>query len=438
MDDLQWVRSVKQEWNKRNRNNMNNKQLLPLSEQTLDENDIVYAIDSLLSGQLSMSNKVEHFEKEFAKYIGAPYAVMVNSGSSANLLALSVAINPARVNLLNTLNPLTPGSEVLVPAICWSTSIAPIIQCGLVPVLVDVEKDNLNISIDDMLNKITKNTKAIILVHVLGNSCDMTKLMDVVKHHSILLIEDTCESLGSTYGCKKLGTFGEFGTYSFFFSHHITTGEGGMVVCHNIEDYNLLRCLRAHGWTRHLTNKDEINSKYSGIDNRFLFVNIGYNLRPMEICGALGICQLYKLDNINMQRNNNYYLLKNTIKTHNLWNNQFKFIKPVEHCNPAWFGFVIILTIGQINNKNNIKNNNIKNDNIKNEYVEYLSSHGIDNRPIVSGNFANQPIMKLYNIKHSAMPNADYISNGLFIGLHNSVMDISKISDILLNYNGFK
>lgn len=224
----------------------------PLIENTYDQTDIDVMIDVLRSDKLTMGKKVEQFEREFSKYIGSNYSIMVNSGSSANLLAMSVATNYMRKNKLNT------GDKIIIPNICWSTSIWPLIQMGLIPVFVDVDPDTMNIDINELKKIITPDIKGIMVVHILGNCTNMNEIMNIVNDNNLFLIEDTCESLGSTYNGKKLGTFGDFGTYSFYYSHHITTIEGGMIVCNNKEDYELLKCLRSHGWIRQLDDKEKI------------------------------------------------------------------------------------------------------------------------------------------------------------------------------------
>jgi len=170
-------------------------------------------IDSLLTGQLSMGPNVLKMEEAFCKYTGSKYAVMVNSGSSANLLALSAAYF---VHLDNEKKCLRPGSEVLVPAVCWSTSVWPIVQLGLKPVFVDVDPFTLNVCLKDLRKKITKNSSGFVAVHVMGNACNMDELLEICEEFNLVLIEDTCESLGSKFKNKLLGTFGEYGTYSFF------------------------------------------------------------------------------------------------------------------------------------------------------------------------------------------------------------------------------
>merc|ERR1719401_2913492 len=219
----------------------------------------------LLSGRLTLGANVEQAEKEFAAKVGSPYAVMVNSGSSANLLAVSAIVNKFRAVHCDA------GDEVLVPAVSWSTSVFPLIQCGLKPVFVDTDAKTFNVTLETLEKAMTPRVKALMAVHVLGNSICMRDLATFVKKHNLMLVEDTCESLGSFWqdesGKKKmLGTLGDFGSYSFYFSHHITSGEGGAVVCKTEEDYNFVRCLRAHGWTRHLTNKDKVEANYPSID----------------------------------------------------------------------------------------------------------------------------------------------------------------------------
>ena len=202
---------------------------------------------------------------------------MVNSGSSANLLMLSTLVNPLFKNSLKI------NDEVLIPAICWSTSLWPIVQLGLKPIFVDVDLSTLNISIKDLKNKITNKTKAIMCVHVLGISSDMDEIKKICKKKKILILEDTCESLGASFNKSSLGTIGEFGSYSFYYSHQITSGEGGMVVCNNTKNYNILKSLRSHGWSRDTIFHKEYKKKYKNLDDKFLFINSGYNLRPTEI-----------------------------------------------------------------------------------------------------------------------------------------------------------
>ena len=255
----------------------------------LIEKDINLAIKVIKSKQLTMSKITNNFEKEFSKYLGVKYSVMVNSGSSANLLSLFVA--KYSYNLKN-------GDEVIIPSICWSTSLWPIIQAGLKPVFVDVNLRDYNASLEEIISKISKKTKAILLIHVLGTSLKIDKLLKFTKKKKILIIEDTCESLGSKFKNKYLGTFGNFGTFSFYYSHQITSGEGGMVVTNNKKDYDLLKIMRAHGWDRDIdTNKR--NSK------KFNFINMGFNLRPLEVSAVIANNQLKRLKKFSLIRSIN-------------------------------------------------------------------------------------------------------------------------------------
>lgn len=389
----------------------------PLGQDVHDSDDITKMIGTLLSEKFTMGEQVEKFEKMFAEYMGVKYAIMVNSGSSANLLALSALTN-------YKCNKLSPGDEVLVPAVCWSTSVFPIIQCNLKPIFVDVDPKTLNIDLDDLKNKITNKTKAIMLVHVLGNSTDMEKLMEIINEHNLILVEDTCESLGSTYSNQYLGTFGCMGTYSFYYSHHITCVEGGMVITNDDQYYELVKCLRAHGWTRSLKNKEQIHAEHPDVDPRFTFVNLGYNVRPMEIQGTMGISQLDKLKSKNDNRKLNYKNIKGKIEN----DPRCKFLsfpQEIEKGDIAWFGVTLFLDEG-----------------IKlSEYLDYLTKNGVENRPIITGNMVRQPVIKdLYpELNPSDFKGAERCHyRGLFIGLPSSLMPdelVQELVDVLLGYN---
>lgn len=394
----------------------------PLIASTLFSEEIIAAIETILSGQLTMGTEVRDFERAFANKVGAPFAVMCNSGSSANLLALAALTNHLRSKRLS------PGDEVLLPAVCWSTSLWPIVQMGLIPVFVDVDPITMNVDMNDLKLRITSKTRGILAVHVLGNMCDVKSLMEICENHDLFLIEDTCESLGSTYHGKQLGTFGQFGCFSFYFSHHITTGEGGMVVCQTQEDADLLRCLRAHGWTRELSNKDALHQEYSHIDARFMFVNLGYNFRPMEISGAIGKHQLLRLDSMNANRKENRERLMKALKSHEKWNSQMRFpVAPDDSADPAWFGFVALL---RQEFRTRLP-----------AYLSYLTDSKIENRPIVSGNFVHQPAIKTLGLKvdPEGYPGADDLGTcGFFIGVHTyrlSEPQIQYLTNTMLDFD---
>lgn len=374
--------------------------------------DIIAGIETLLSGRITMSKITKKFEQKFANYIGSKHALMVNSGSSANLLAVFSSVNP------RSKNKLRQNDECLIPAICWSTSLWPIVQAGLKPKFVDVELNSFNLDLNKLEKKITSKTKAIMAVHVLGNSAKMSELMRIVKKYNLTLIEDTCESLGSTYNGKYLGTFGKFGSYSFYVSHQLIAGEGGMLVCNNSEDYKIAHTLRAHGWDRGLKKKQ---------NTEFNFINSGFNLRPLDLTAAIGLSQLKRLKQSIKTRTYNRNKIINSILNSEKWNNQLSFLEPQEKLKPSWFGVPILL------NKRLIK--------FKRQYLKQLNNNGIETRPIISGNFLNQPSIDLYklNNKKEKFPIAQDIENrGFFIGLHTKRIEekeIIKLTNNLLSIN---
>ena len=362
----------------------------PLLEKGFTTNDIMKGIEVLLSSKITMSEITKKFENNFSKFVGSKYSLMVNSGSSANLLAANVLINPKKKDRLKV------GDEFIIPAICWSTSLWPLIQCGLKPKFLDVNINNY--CLDEKLLKKDKKTKLIMNIHILGNSPNMDKLNDFVKSNNMYLIEDTCEALGSKFRSKYLGTFGDFGTYSFYYSHQITSGEGGMVVCKTKEDYELLYTMRSHGWDRGLKN---IKKK-----NNFNFVNSGFNLRPMDLTAAIGLSQLKRLNKMIKSRSQNRKLIINKIKSSRFWDNQFTFFNPSKNLEPSWFGLPLLI------NKKLIKH--------KEKFLKYLNSSKIETRPILSGNFLNQPACKLYNFRHNKKKlrvSQEIEDRGFFIGL---------------------
>ena len=315
----------------------NKKFIYPLLEHTFSSKDLISAIKVILSGQMTMSNVTQQFEKQFAKFVNAKYAVMVNSGSSANLLATFASCNPKRKMRFKY------GDEAIIPALCWPTSLWPLVQAGLKPVFVDPEVKSLNLDVDKIISSITSKTKLIMLVHVLGNGTNVEKLKKIAKKKKIILIEDTCESLGSKFKKKCLGTFGDFGTYSFYFSHQISSIEGGMVVCDSFSDYQILLAMRSHGWSRNVKVDKEIIKKYSNIDKRFLFINSGFNLRPTDINAAIGLSQLTKAKKFQKNRLLNRKRLMQSLLKSKAWNDQFSFFHPSKNIDPSYFGFPIFL-----------------------------------------------------------------------------------------------
>jgi CDP-4-dehydro-6-deoxyglucose reductase, E1 len=388
----------------------------PLLSNAFSNEDILEGQKVLKSKQITMSVKTKLFERKFAKYVGSKYALMVNSGSSANLLALSLLTNPLRKKRLK------PGDEIIIPVVCWSTSLWPIVQHGLKPIFVDIDLNNINISIDKLNEAITKKTKAIFCVHVLGLSANMRKIKDIAKKKNLMIIEDTCESFGSKYNNKYLGTFGEAGTYSFYYSHQITSGEGGMIVCHNKQDYEILLSLRSHGWAREKFIQKKYNKNFANLDSRFLFVNSGYNLRPTEIQAAIGLSQFKRKNIFKKNREFNRNLIIKKVYKNKNFNNQISFLDVEKNVDPSWFGLAVFVD-------KKYKDQKFK-------YLNYLEKVGIETRPIISGNFMNQPAIKLYglNKKQKKFENAQLLENlGFFIGLHTLKMNSNLAEYVAYN-----
>ena len=255
-----------------------------------------------------MGKNVNLFEKKFAKYLNRKFAVMVNSGSSANLLGLASLFYKKN-------KPLKRNDEVIVPAIAWSTTYSPMQQFGLKLKIVDVDLKDLNVDINKVISAITKKTKMIVGVSILGAPAELQKLRNICNKKKIYLFEDNCESLGAKIKNKKTGSFGDISTHSFFFSHHITAIEGGMIVTDNYELYCLMKSMRAHGWTRDLPKNNVLNyNSKKGLYEQYNFILPGYNLRPTEISATAGIEQLKKLNKMINVRNKNLELFNKLFK----------------------------------------------------------------------------------------------------------------------------
>lgn len=394
-----------------------------LTNSTLTSKDINLAIKVIKSQKITKGKYTQLVENAFKRKLGR-YSIFVNSGSSANLLAFSLLINKYRKS-----NILNNGDEVLIPTLCWSTSLYPIIQCGLKPIFVDVEKDTLNVSLEDLKNKISSKTKCIMLVHALGNCAEMDELRKICKKNKLILVEDTCEALGSKFDNKYLGTFGDLSTFSFYFSHHITSGEGGLITCKNYSDYKILLSLRAHGWSRDI---DKINNnKKDSFYSQFNFINIGFNLRATDIQAALLINQISKIDSFRINRKYNFNLLKKNLLENKFLDKNIEIPSSYKKANISWFGFPILL-----------KNNLVK---YRDKIAIELTKCGIETRPIISGDFTNQKIFKkykLFNKNNLNLKNSVLIDkSGFFIGNYSyKIKNViakkiaSKLTEILKKY----
>lgn len=374
-----------------------------LASSTWDHEEVESASKLLASGNLTMGPQVAKFEKQFADYIGTKYAVMFNSGSSANL-----GIFAALRYMKNS--PLKPGDHVLVPAVSWSTTYYPVNQCGFILDFVDIDSKTLNIDINLVRSAITPKTKAIFAVNLLGNPADLVELRNIADEHKILLIEDNCESLGAEIQHQKTGSFGIAGSHSFFFSHHICTMEGGMVTTNSLELAETMISIRAHGWTRGLPEQNSVfNKSNNHWEDFFRFVLPGYNLRPLEISGAIGQIQLRKFPKFLEARRSN------AKKFINLFSDSTSFEVQQEIGSSSWFGFSLVLK-GKLKGK-------------REQLLKILESKNIDTRPIVAGNFTINPVMEHLDFSPlPELPNANLIhQDGFFIGNHH--FDVSSEID---------
>lgn len=373
---------------------------IPLMTQPYDEEEIAEAIDSLRSGRVTMGRKVAQFESMFAEYIGVKHAVMVNSGSSANLLAVAALFSPG------VLGRLCPGDEIITPAVTWATTVFPIAQCGAVPVLVDVDLDTFNINIDEIEKAITEKTRAIMPVHLLGNPCYMDEILGIAAKYNLYVIEDACESHGAEINGRKTGSFSDISTFSFYYSHHITTIEGGMVLTESDSLAELVKSLRVFGWIRELDNRQHISAEYPDLDPRFLFINAGYCFRPTEIQGAFGIHQIKKLDGFINIRRDNAEMWRRRLEE---YGEHLLLQREREGTKHVWFGYPITVKPGAPFTRDQL--------------VDYLESKGVETRPVMTGNMEEQPAMK--QIRHRVvgeLPNASYISrNSFFFGNHQGI-----------------
>jgi len=368
---------------------------IPLACSTWDDEELKALHDVIDSGMYTMGARVAEFERVFADYHGSKHCVMVNSGSSANFLMVAALFFTKKSNKLER------GDEVIVPAVSWSTTYSPLYYHGLKVRFVDINLNTLNIDVDLIEKAITKDTKAVMAVNLLGNSCEYKEIISLCEEHNLILLEDNCESLGAEYENKKSGTFGLVSSCSSFFSHHISTMEGGLILTDDEEIYHILLSIRAHGWTRNLPEENLICSKSKDpFYESFRFILPGYNVRPLELSGALGTKQIHKVDGLVEKRRLNAKIFQEMMA-------EFDFVDiQKEKGFSSWFGFALIL-----NNKANFS---------RTELVEKLSSRGIETRPIVCGNILENEMTQYFDYSTSGnfSVSENIHSNGLFIGNH--------------------
>ncbi|TWD48661.1 CDP-6-deoxy-D-xylo-4-hexulose-3-dehydrase [Agrobacterium vitis] len=368
---------------------------LNLASDTWDHKELEAINRVIASGMFTMGQEVSAYEKQFAEFFGSKFALMVSSGSTANLLMIA--------SLFFTKNPkLRRGDEVIVPAVSWSTTYFPLQQYGLKAVFVDIDPNTLNIDLDKLKAAINDKTKAIFLVNLLGNPNDFAAISEAVGERDIVILEDNCESMGAMFSDKHAGTFGLMGTFSSFYSHHIATMEGGCVVTDDEELYHVLLALRAHGWTRNLPKYNFVTGEKSDdpFSESFKFVLPGYNVRPLEMSGAIGREQLLKLPSFIRQRRENAAVFEEIFSNHPYLSIQS------EVGQSSWFGFAMTVR----------EHSGID----RSELIERLVSNGVDVRPVVAGNFVKNEVVKYFDYSVAGtLEAAERIDTaGFFIGNH--------------------
>ena len=369
----------------------------PLATSSWGAEEIAAMQRVIASGMFTMGANVQAFEAAFAQHVGSRHCVMVNSGSSANLLMVAALFYTKNAEL-----KLQRGDEVIVPAVSWSTTYYPLHQYGLKLRFVDIDLNTLNYDLNQLEQAITGKTKMIMAVNLLGNPNDFARIKEMIAKRNIILMEDNCESLGATYQGKQAGTFGVMGSFSSFFSHHISTMEGGMIVTDDEELYQILLSLRAHGWTRNLPKHNLVCGDKSDdpFEESFRFVLPGYNVRPLEMEGAIGVEQVKKLPAFISARQKNGRAFQAAMANHP------DILIQQEIGESSWFGFSLVIRPGSKLTRPAL--------------VKKLNDIGFECRPIVAGNFAKNEVVKYFDSETPfPLKSAEHIDrHGLFVGNH--------------------
>ena len=401
---------------------------IPVTGKIIDAEDLLNGVEAVLDGWLTAGRFSDDFERELARYFGSRFSLLVNSGSSANLLAFYVLTSPKLGD-----DAIKPGDEIITVAAGFPTTINPMIQFGCVPVLLDIEIPTYNIKAEDIEAAITPKTKAIMVAHTLGNPFNLDEVMRVAKKHDLWVIEDDCDSLGATYCDKKTGTFGDLATLSFYPAHHITMGEGGAVLINNAKLKKIAESFRDWGrdcWCA--PGKDntcgerycqKLGDLPEGYDHKYTYSHIGFNLKSTDIQAAIGLSQLKKADGFIAKRRANHQLLYNMLKP---LEEYFILPKATENSNPSWFGFMLTIRDGAKINRNKL--------------VEHLEKNKIGTRLLFGGNLIKQPAYRNTNYRiFNNLDNTDKIMHdsfwlGVWPGLHAEHYDYIKkcIDDFII------
>ncbi|ANW96819.1 pyridoxamine 5-phosphate oxidase [Wenyingzhuangia fucanilytica] len=380
-----------------------------LASSTWDDKEIKAINKVIDSDMYTMGKGVQKFEEEFAEFVNSKYAVMVNSGSSANLIAIAALFYTKE-------NKLKRGDEVIVPAVSWSTTYFPLYQYGLKLKFVDVDINTLNYDLDKLEEAVSSETKLIVAVNLLGNPNDFDRINKLTTANNIIVFEDNCESMGAEFKGKQTGTFGLLGSYSTFFSHHMATMEGGLIVTDNEELYHIMLSLRTHGWTRNLPKENTLVEKSDDwFEESFKFILPGYNVRPIEMSGVIGSEQLKKLPSFLAQRRKNAALFVSLFQDHK------DFLIQQDIDNSSWFGFSLI-----IKPESKLKRTDV---------INLLTENHIDSRPIVTGDFTKNKVLEYFDYEiFGEMKNAKYLDvNGFFVGNHqvDLTQEINKLHRVI-------